>query len=200
MAQTATIYNFDIDLSDVDRGVYEQLSLRAACQPSETPEYLLTRVLAYCLEYSEGIGFGKGLAEPGEPALTVRDLSGGLLTWVEIGAPDAARLHKASQACQRVVVYTHKEPRQVLPQLVGERIHRAEALEFYALDREMLAQLAARLDRRMAFSLSVSDAHLYITVGGQTLTGAVERHAVGATPPRSGRTDAKRASPRGEDR
>jgi len=181
VAQTATIYNFEIDLSDVDRGVYEQLSLRVACQPSETSEYLMTRVLAYCLEYAEGISFGKGLAEPGEPALTVRDLSGGLLVWVEIGSPDAARLHKASQACRRVVVYTHKEPRQVLPQLVGERIHRVEALEFYSLDREMLAGLVSHLDRRVAFSLSVSDGHLYLTVAGETLSGAVERHAIAPT-------------------
>lgn len=57
MAQTATIYNFEIELSHVDRGIYESLSLRVACQPSETPEYLLTRVLAYCLELTEGIAF-----------------------------------------------------------------------------------------------------------------------------------------------
>jgi uncharacterized protein YaeQ len=71
--QTATIYNFEIELSHVDRGVYEPLSLPVACQPSETPEYLLTRVLAYCLEFTEGISFGKGLAEPNEPALSVRE-------------------------------------------------------------------------------------------------------------------------------
>jgi len=104
MAQTATIYNFEIALSHVDRGIYEALSLRVARQPSETPEYLLTRVLAYCLEYTEGIAFGKGLAEPNEPALSVRDLTGALKVWVDVGAPDAARLHKASQACPRVVV------------------------------------------------------------------------------------------------
>jgi uncharacterized protein YaeQ len=179
MAQTATIYNFEIDLSHVDRGIYETVSLRAACQPFETPEYLLTRVLAYCLELTEGISFGKGLAEPNEPALTVRDLTGALKVWVEIGSPDAARLHRASQASPRVVVYTHKEPRQVLPQLAGGRIHRVEELEFYSLDRGMLAQLAARLERRMSFALSVSDGHLYITVGEDTISGAVERHTVG---------------------
>ncbi len=179
MAQTATIYNFEIDLSHVDRGIYQSLSLRVACQPSETPEYLLTRVLAYCLELSEGISFGKGLAEPNEPALSVRDLTGALKVWVEIGSPDAARLNKAGQASPRVVVYTHKEPRQVLPQLVGERIHRVEALEFYSLDRAMLAALAARLERRMSFALSVSDEHLYITVGAETMSGALERHPVG---------------------
>ena len=42
MALTATVHNFDIQLSDVDRGVYESLSLRVARHPSETEEYLLT--------------------------------------------------------------------------------------------------------------------------------------------------------------
>src|SRR5262245_24725341 len=52
MALTATLYSFDIDLADSDRGVYESLSLRAARHPSESAEYLVARVLAYCLEYT----------------------------------------------------------------------------------------------------------------------------------------------------
>ena len=163
MAQTATIYYFEIELSHVDRGIYESL----------------TRVLTYCLEFTEGIAFGKGLAEPNEPALAVRDLTGALKVWVDVGAPDAARLHKASQACPRVVVYTHKEPRHVLPQLVGERIYRAEALEFYSLDQALVAELAARLTRRLSFALSVIDDHLYVTVGEDAFSGAVERHTGG---------------------
>jgi len=180
VAQSATIYNFDIELADVDRSVYETLRLRVACQPSEAPDYLLTRVLAYCLEFAEGIEFGKGLAERGEPALTIRDLTGALRVWVEVGAPDAVRLHKASMAAPRVVVYTHKEPGTVLRQLAGERIHRVDALEFYSLDRELLAGLVRRLERRTAFSLSVTDGHLFVTIGDETLAGAVTRHAVGA--------------------
>src|SRR5918997_7076013 len=135
MALTATIHNFDIQLSDVDRGVYESLSLRVARHPSETEEYLLTRVLAYCLEYAEGIAFSKGLAEPDEPAIAVRDLTGALRVWIDVGAPDAARLHKASKAAPRVAVYTHRPPAQLLRALAGERIHRADALELYAVDR-----------------------------------------------------------------
>ena len=138
MALTATIYNFDIRLSDVDRSVYETLSLRVAQQPSETDEYLVTRVLAYCLEYTDGIAFTKGLAEPDTPAITVRDLTGTLRGWIEIGSPDADRLHKASKASPRVAVYTHKDPRGLLRSLEGQRIHRAEALEIYAIDRTLL--------------------------------------------------------------
>lgn len=176
MTLTATIHTFDIELADVDRQVYESLALRVARHPSETEEYLLTRVLAYCLEYTDGIAFSKGLHEPDEPALTVRDLTGALRSWIEIGAPDAARLHKASKAAPRVAVYTHKDPALLLRQLAGERIHRAEAVELYAIDRTFLAELAERLVRRMAFSLSVTDRQLYLTLGADTITGAVERH------------------------
>ncbi len=175
MALTATIYSFEIQLSDVDRGVYETLIFKAAQHPSETDEYLVARVLAYCLEYQEGIAFSKGLSEPDEPAIAVRDLTGALLVWIEIGSPDAARLHKASKAAPRVVVYCHKDPRQLLRQLSGERIHRREALEIAVLDRQFIAEVVERLDRRMKLELSVTDGHLYLTLAGKTLEAPVER-------------------------
>lgn len=179
MALSSTVYTFDITLSDVDRGVYEVLNLKAACHPSETPEYFLTRVLAYCLEYREGIAFSKGLSEADDPTISVRDLTGALMSWIEIGSPDAARLHLASKASPRVAVYTHKVPRIVLQAYEGQKIHRADRIEFYSFDREMLAALAELLDRRMKLTVSVTDRQLFIDAGGESLSGAVERHAIG---------------------
>ena len=175
MALSATIYNFEIGLSDVDRGVYENLVLKAARHPSETSEHLLTRVLAYCLEYAEGIAFSRGISDPDEPALSVRDLTGALKAWIDIGSPEAARLHKAGKAAPRVAVYTHKGTAQFRHQLAGEKIHRADKLELYAIDRELIAGLVKRLDRRMKFDLSVTDRHLFLSVGDTTLSGEVER-------------------------
>ena len=173
MGLSATIYNFEIQLSDVDRGVYETLSFKAARQPSETEEYLVTRVLAFCLEYTEGIEFTKGLAEPDMPAIVVRDLTGSLRVWVEVGSPDADRLHKASKASPRVVVYTYKDPGALVRQLEGARIHRAESLEIHAIDRALVDALVARLDRRTSLELAVTERHLYVTIGGETLDGVV---------------------------
>ena len=175
MALTATIYNFTINLSDVDRAVYETLTFKVAQQPSETNEYLVARVLAYALEFTEGIAFSGGIAEPEFPAIAVRDLTGALKVWIDIGSPDANRLHKASKAAPRVVVYTHKEPRLIIKQLAGERIHRVDALELYAIDRDLIAALAEKLERRMTLDLSVTDRHLFITVDGESISGAVER-------------------------
>jgi uncharacterized protein YaeQ len=175
VALTATIHNFEIELADADRQVYESLELRAARHPSESEEYFVTRVLAYLLEYTEGIAFSRGISDPDEPTIAVRDLTGAIRTWIEVGAPDAARLHKASKAASRVVVYTHKDPQQLLRNLAGEKIHRADSVELYAVDRTLVAALAARLERRMAFSLSIAERSLYVSIGAETLTGLIER-------------------------
>jgi len=178
MALTATIYNFDVELADADRGRYESLALRVARHPSESEEYLVTRVLAYLLEYQEGIDFSRGVSDPDEPAIAIRDLTGRITTWIDIGTPDAARLHKAAKSGARVVVYTHKNPEQFLKQLAGEKIHRAAELELYAMDRGLVGALAARLERRVAFSLSIAERELFLSIGADTLTGVVSRLTV----------------------
>jgi uncharacterized protein YaeQ len=177
VALTATVYTVEIDLADSDRGVYESLSLRVARHPSESDDYLIARLLAYCLEYTAGIAFSRGgLSDPDEPPIAVRDLTGVLQAWIDIGSPDAARLHKACKLAPRVAVYMHKDPAQFLRNLSGERIHRAEALELYAIDRALVAALAARLERRLAFALSINERELYLSIGDATLTGTVQRY------------------------
>jgi uncharacterized protein YaeQ len=177
VALGATIYNFDIDLADGDRHVYETLALRVARHPSESDDSLVARVLAYALEFREGIAFSRGVSDPDSPAIAIRDLTGALLAWIDVGTPDAERLHRASKAASRVAVYTHKPPASWLRHLDGERIHRGDALELYALDRALIAAVVARLDRRMAFSLAINDRELYVSIGRETLAGAVSRLA-----------------------
>lgn len=174
MALTATIYNFDIDLADSDRAVYETVSLRVAQHPSESDEYLIGRVLAYLLEYTEGIEFSRGVSDPDEPIISIRDLTGKIQSWIDIGTPDGARLHKASKATERVVVYCHKDPGQWLKQLADAKIHRAGTLELYSIDRALIAAMVTRLDRRMSFAVSISSRELFIAIGSDNLTGHVQ--------------------------
>jgi uncharacterized protein YaeQ len=178
MAQGATIYVFIIQLANSDRGIYQPLELRVARHPSETAEHFLTRVLAYCFEYTEGIGFSNGLFEPDEPTIAIRDLTGALRVWIDVGSPEAARLHRASKAAPRVVVYTYKEGSQLAVRLGNERIHRIEELELYALDRAWLSSLVPMLARRMVFSLTVAEQHVYLSMGDHTLPCVIERIAL----------------------
>ena len=178
MAQTATIYNINIDLSDMDRGVYETLDLRVARHPSESAEYMLTRVLAYCLEYQEGLVFTEGVSSVDEPALVVRDLTGKVTAWIEVGMPDAPRLHRGSKLAGRVAVYTHRDPRQLLAQLEGERIHRGEEIPIYTFSRTTIEEIAALIGRRTSLSLSVTDREIYLSMGEQSFTLPVVEHRI----------------------
>jgi uncharacterized protein YaeQ len=180
VALTSTVYACEIDLADHDRQVYETLSLRVARHPSESEDYLWTRLLAYAVEYVEGIEFSRGgLSAPDEPAIAVRTLTGALTAWIEVGLPDADRLHRAMKAAPRVAVYTHRDPSQWLKRLAGERIHRASALEVHAIDQALIAALGAHLDRRVAFALSIAEQELNVSIGTETLSGAIRRLAVG---------------------
>jgi uncharacterized protein YaeQ len=164
---------FDIALADVDRGVYEQLSWRVAQHPSESERYLVARVLARALEHAEGVEFSKGgVSDDDEPALVQRDLRGDWLAWIEIGAPTAARLHKASKVAPRVVVYTWKYE-HVLAELAEQRVFRAP--EVIGLAPEFLDGVAATLDRNNRWELSVTGGVLYLGAAGKTMEASVAR-------------------------
>lgn len=177
MALSATLHSFAVHLADVDRGVYQELELRVARHPSESAEFMLTRVLAYCLEYEEGIAFSDGgVSSTDEPAVLVRDLTGRLTAWIEVGAPDAERVHRGSKLAERVAVYTHRDPVKVLAQLTGKRIHRADAIPLYSFDRDFIDSAVAAVERRNAVTLSVTERSLYLDLNGTGLSTSVHEH------------------------
>jgi uncharacterized protein YaeQ len=176
MALTATIFNFATQLADIDRGVYENLDLRIARQPSETAEYMLMRFFAYCLEYTEGIAFTEGVAAGDEPAVVIRDLTGRVTGWFEVGAPDAERLHRGSKLADRVAVYTHRPIRLLLGELAGKKIHRAAEIPIYAFEPSFVKEIAEALERRTDVALSVTERELYLDLGGRTFSTTIAEH------------------------
>ncbi|WP_084039331.1 YaeQ family protein [Demequina sp. NBRC 110053] len=176
MAAGATVHTFEITLADVDRGVYEEVSLRVARHPSETAAFMMTRVLAFCLEHQEGIAFSEGIATADEPAIVVRDLTGALVAWIEVGAPDAERLHRGSCAADRTAVYTHREPAKLLASWEGKRIHRREGVALHSFDRAFIDAAAALVERRNAATVSVTERHLYLELNGTSIDTAICDH------------------------
>jgi uncharacterized protein YaeQ len=176
MGLGATLYRFEISLSDADRGVYENLELRVARHPSESAAFLIVRVLAYCLEYAEGISFSKGgISDTDEPPLSIHDLTGRRTAWIEVGAPSADRLHKASKSCPRVALYTDRTLDLLRTPLAGERIHRATELLVTPFPQPFLRALESKLDRTTRWDLSLSDAHLYVTTANDSFDTPITR-------------------------
>lgn len=177
MALPATMRKFEISLADSDRQIYETLDLRVAQHPSESERYLVARVLARALEHAEGLEFSKGgVSDDDEPALVQRDLRGDLVAWIEIGAPSADRVHKASKAAPRVAIYAWKNPDQLAAAIRERKVHRDP--ELYALPAELLDAVAATLDRTNKWDLAVTGGQLYLTVGDRLFEGSVTRVAI----------------------
>jgi uncharacterized protein YaeQ len=174
MALPATMRKFEISLADSDRQIYETLDLRVAQHPSESERYLVARVIARALEHAEGLEFSKGgVSDDDEPALVQRDLRGDLVAWIEIGAPSADRVHKASKAAPRVAIYAWKNPEQLAEAIRERKVHRDP--ELYALPAELLDAVAATLDRTNKWDLAVTGGTLYLTVGEKLFEGNVTR-------------------------
>lgn len=176
MALTATMFHALVALSDVDRNVYESLDFRLARHPSESVRYLVTRTLAYCLSYEEGIAFSKGgISSTDEPPISIRSQIGTLVAWIDVGSPSAERLHKAAKAAARVSLFTHGDLTQLKKEVESRNIHRVEALEVWRLEPAFLDRLGETLDRTWKFELVRSDGHLYVTVGADSIEGEISR-------------------------
>ena len=166
MALSATMHRFEIELAHSDRGVYESLELRVARHPSESATFLVVRVLAYCIEYTDGIVFSKGgISSVDEPTISIVDLSGERQAWIDVGAPSADRLHRASKATPRVALYTDRRLDVLRASIAGQRIHEAARIPVTAFPREFLRNLEDVLDRIVRWHVSISGGHLFVTAG-----------------------------------
>lgn len=178
MALTATVHRLRIALSDVDRGVYESLDLRLARHPSETLRALVARSLAYALFYEDGISFTQGLAAADDPAIWVRDPTGILKTWIDLGSPSPQRLHRASKAADRVIVICHNDPTHFLKEARAATIHRAAEIEVISYTAALLDTLEASLERNSSWDVTRTDDLLYVTVDGKVHEGAITHHSL----------------------
>ncbi|MGC4088155.1 MAG: YaeQ family protein [Polyangiaceae bacterium] len=179
MALGATMYRFQVSLSDVDGGVYESLDLRLARHPSESARYLLLRTLVYCLSYEDGIAFSKGgLSSTEEAAVSVRDRTGALQHCIEIGSPSAERLHRASKSAPRVSLFSAAELKLLRREAASREIHRLEQIALYRPTPAFLDAFEAVLDRNLQFELVRNAAVVYVSLASARFETPLEQESL----------------------
>ncbi len=178
MAQTSTLYRFTIDLSDVDRNLYQALEFRTAMHPSESLPFFMTRILAYCLNFQDGLEFSGGISTPEDPAIRVMGLTGGIDLWIDIGNPTTKRIHKASKSCQEVRIYTHKDAQMLARELQEDQVHKVSQIGLYSLDQRFLNSLGATLARDNQWEMTSNGGELYVGVGRETFQGRLEKYVL----------------------
>jgi uncharacterized protein YaeQ len=158
MALRATIYKAEVQLADMDRNHYADLSLTIACHPSETDERMMARLLMYALHAQEGIELGKGLSDVDEPAVWVKDLTGEIKLWIDIGQPDEVRLRKACGRADQVVVLCYASSCEVWWKQIEPKLTRLRNLTVLRMPTPTAQALAGLVQRSMRLQCLVQDA------------------------------------------
>lgn len=176
MAIKATIYKADLSIADMDRNYYHEHSLTIARHPSETDERVMIRVLAYALHADPALAFTKDLFDVDEPALWLKDLTGAIDLWIEVGQPDEKRLLKAAGRAEKVIVYSYSATSSIWFKGIANKIERAKNVSVINIPADISAQLEKMASRSMALQCTIQDGQVWLTDGTDTVL--VEREAL----------------------
>jgi len=164
VALKPTIYKLRIALSDLERNYYDTLSLTVALHPSETPERMMARVLALCINAQDGLVFTKGLSEIDEPDAWVRSMDDNTLLWIEVGEPAPERIKKAVRQAEQVKVYSFNTKSDVWWKQVEAKFVHLDA-SVYRFDYQQISDLAGIMERTMDMSVTITGESAYVTSG-----------------------------------
>jgi uncharacterized protein YaeQ len=166
MAQKATVYKVDLDISDMDRSYYQSHHLTLALHPSETESRMMLRVLAFALNAQEALQFTRGLSADDEPDIWLKDLTGAIDLWIEVGLPDERRLRKACGRAKQVLVYAYGDRAvSVWWSKSAREFARLDNLRVFSIDDASLAALTALAGRGIHLSISIQDGDISISNG-----------------------------------
>ena len=175
MALKATIFKASVQVSDMDRNYYATHALTLARHPSETDERMMVRLLAFALHAEERLEFGKGVSHDDEPALWLKDLTGAIQLWIDVGQPDEKRLRKACGRATQVLVYSYGGP--AAAQWRGEiaaTAARTRNLGIRTIARDASLAMAKLAQRGMDLSYTVQEGQVWVSAGQDTVQVAVE--------------------------
>ena len=166
MARGATIYRVHLELANVDRGLYAERSLSIAQHPSETLERTLVRLLAYGLRHADGLEFGRGISATDEPDLWTRSGDGRTIEWIEVGQPEMKRMVKAARHAERATLIAFGDgcwrwKKAELEPLADP----PKNLSVLFVEDRFVKDLAASAERQLRWSLTISEAILFLSTG-----------------------------------
>jgi uncharacterized protein YaeQ len=172
MALKATVYRAEIEIADIDRGYYQTHTLTLARHPSETEERLMVRILAFVMHAHPRLEFGRGLSTEDEPDLWIRDDTGAVDLWLDVGLPDERRLRRAAGRSRAVALVAYgQRATDVWWRKNEAALSRLRTLSVWSLTDEQTGALARLASRSMSLQgtvqesqISVSDATSYVPI------------------------------------
>lgn len=170
MALSATVFKAELNIADMDRQYYGDHAVTIARHPSETDERMMVRLLAFALNASEELQFTRGLSADDEPDLWEKSLSDEIVTWIDVGLPDAKRIRKACNRAQHVIIYTYGgRAAQLWWERTANDVRRFSKLRVVNLPQDATRQLTELANRTMRLQFTVQDGQVWVGNGEMTV-------------------------------
>jgi uncharacterized protein YaeQ len=163
LAIKATIFKAELQVADMDRGYYGSHSLTIARHPSETDERMMVRMLAFAIHAHERLEFGKGISTDEEPAVWLKDLTGSIESWIDVGLPDERLLRKASGRAREVDLYLYGgSAADIWWKANAATLERLNNLCVWNLPQVATKALAGLAARSMTLSATIQDGQAWM--------------------------------------
>jgi len=171
MALKSTVFKAELAVADIDHGYYADHVLTLARHPSETDERMMMRLAALALNAHKlqtvcggdaTLGFGAGLCDPDDPDVLLRDFTGRIRAWIEVGQADDKALLKACAKADEVLLYAYGPASEIWWRGIESKLARAERLQVYRVPAAGARQLAALAERSMRLQATIQEGALML--------------------------------------
>ena len=167
MALKSTIFRATLNVSDLDRGHFAEHGLTLARHPSETDERMMVRLLAFALNASPSLAFGRGLSTEDEADLLDVDPTGAIDNWIDVGLPDEKAIRRAANRARRMVVLSYGgRGAEIWWQQTAGKVAGLRNLSVLALEPAASQALGALAERTMRLQCTIQDGTVWL--GGAT--------------------------------
>ena len=169
MAIKATIFKAELQIADMERHYYHDHALILARHPSETDERMMVRLLAFALHAHEHLSFGEGMTTDDEPDLWLKDLTGAIKLWIDVGLPDEKLIRKACGRAERVIVYIYGgRTAEMWWKQNSEKFERLRNLSVINLPQESTRAMAKLAQRTMQLQCTIQDGQVWLSDGKES--------------------------------
>lgn len=170
MGTKSTVYKVDLMVNNIDRQYYATHSLVLAQHPSEPDRRVMARLLTFALFADERLEFGRGLSTHEDPDLWLRDMTGAVEQWIELGQPDESNIRKACGQAKEVIVVTYSgNSAEVWWTKNAVSLSRSKNLRVIDIESASLDNATRFLDRRMSLSATIQEGEFQLSNGNDSI-------------------------------
>ncbi|APE32189.1 hypothetical protein BOX17_15250 [Halomonas aestuarii] len=175
MALKSTIHRVQLQVADMDRHYYAEHALTVAQHPSETDERMMVRLLAFALNADDALAFGRGVSTEDEPDLWIKDLTGAIDLWIQLGQPDEKSLRRACGRARHVILYLYSgHGARIWWDALAGRLAALDNLTVVDVAPATVQSLAGLAAKNMTLNATLQDGMVWIADGDQAVEVALE--------------------------